>query len=433
MIIFIMLRNMEETKSSASKYYMVIDLKSFYASVECVARGLDPMTAKLVVADPERKKGTICLAVSPAMKALGVKNRCRVYEIPPDIEYIIAMPRMQLYLDTSAEIYGIYLKYVSKDDIHVYSIDEAFLDVTSYLKLYQMTPHELALAIMDDIQATTGLRATCGIGTNMYLAKIALDILAKHAKDYIAELDEESYKKRLWNHKPLTDFWRVGPGIARRLNTMGLVTMEDVAKCPEKLLYNEFGSEAEYLIDHSKGIEPTTIYDIKHYRQKSHSLSRSQILPRDYDVQEAKLALKEMVDLLCLDLVDAHVVTNNISLYIGYTKGTLPPVNSSTKIDITTNSVRIIREAFVKKYDAIVAPGSKIRKIGISCGSLIDEAFEQYSFFVDPAELQKDRQISRSVNAIRGRFGKNAILKGMNLEAAGTTIERNSQIGGHKA
>lgn len=239
--------------SSHQRSYMIIDLKSFYASVECVDRGLDPMTTLLAVADKERSKGTICLAITPAMKALGIKNRCRIYEIPTHLDYIVAPPRMQRYIDVSASIYGIYLSYIAKEDIHVYSIDEAFLDVTAYLALYGLSAHELALRIMGDIRNKLGLRATCGIGTNLYLAKVALDILAKHSPDFIAELDEDSFKERLWKHRPLTDFWRIGPGTQRRLNSLGMYTQGDIALFPEKMLYKQFGVLAEYLIDHAWG------------------------------------------------------------------------------------------------------------------------------------------------------------------------------------
>jgi len=414
--------------------YLVIDLKSFYASVECVDRNLDPMTTMLVVADPERERGTICLAVSPAMKAAGVKNRCRVFEIPPSIDYIMAPPRMQRYIDVAAEIYGVYLRYVSKDDIHVYSIDEAFMDVTTYLSLYDMTAHELALKIMDDILATTGVRATCGIGTNMYLAKIALDIMAKHSPDFVAELTEESYRQVLWRHKPLTDFWRVGPGITKRLNSMGLMTMEDVARAPEKYLYKQFGVEAEYLIDHAWGREPCTIAEIKSYRKKSQSISSGQVLMRDYEYDEGILIVKEMVDLLSLDLVDKGLVTNSISLMVGYSKEvSLPAANGSTTLTVTTNSVRILTEAFVSLYKRIVVPGCRIRRFNLSANNVVDECFEQYDLFVDPAVMEKDRAISKSVNSIKDKFGKSAIMKGMNLEEAGTTRDRNKQIGGHKS
>ncbi len=416
-----------------NKCYMVIDLKSFYASVECVDRGLDPMTTRLVVADPERCQGTICLAVSPAMKALGVKNRCRVFEIPKSIDYIMAPPRMQTYIDVSADIYAIYLKYIAKEDIHVYSIDEAFMDVTNYLSLYKMTAAELAFTIIEDIRKTTGQRATCGIGTNMYLAKIALDILAKHEKDGIAQLDEDTFKKKLWRHKPLTDFWRIGPGTARHLQTIGLLTMEDIAHAPEKLLYKQFGVEAEFLIDHAWGREPCTIAEVKNYRQKSHSLSSGQVLMRDYTYDEGLLIVKEMVSLLALDMVDKGVVTNNVSLAVGYSYDTMPATSSGRTLQVTTNSVRILTEAFVTLYQGMVRKDAKVRRLNLSANSLVDECFEQYSLFVDPSVMERDKSLSKSLNALHAKFGKNSVLKGMNLEEAATTIERNGQIGGHKS
>ncbi|MCR4695217.1 MAG: DNA repair protein [Pseudobutyrivibrio sp.] len=412
--------------------YLVIDLKSFYASVECIDKGLDPLTARLVVADPERERGTICLAVSPALKAMGVKNRCRVFEIPKGIDYVMATPRMARYIEVSAQIYGIYLKYVAKEDIHVYSIDEAFLDVTEYLSLYHMTAKELALTIMNDIETNKGLRATCGIGSNMYLAKIALDIISKHAPDFVGELNEESFKEKLWHHKPLTDFWRIGPGTARHLNTLGLIDMYDIAHAPEKLLYKQFGVEAEYLIDHAWGRETCTIAEVKSYKNKSHSLSSGQVLMRDYTFDEGMIIVKEMTELLSLDMVDKGVVSNNISLAVGYSYDTLPGSAGSTTLEVTTNSSRILTQAFVEIYKAIVPKNAKVRRLNLSANSIVDESFEQYSLFVDPEIMEKDRNISLSVNKLKSKFGKNAILKGLNLEEAATTIERNNQIGGHK-
>ncbi|SDB26321.1 DNA repair protein [Butyrivibrio sp. INlla16] len=412
--------------------YFIIDLKSFYASVECVDRGLDPMTALLVVADKERSKGTICLAITPAMKALGIKNRCRIYEIPKNLEYIVAPPRMQRYIDVSADIYGIYLSYVAKEDIHVYSIDESFLDVTAYLELYGLSPHDLALSIMNDIREQLGLRATCGIGTNLYLAKVALDILAKHSPDFIAELNEESYRQRLWTHRPLTDFWRIGPGTARRLNSLGMYTQGDIAVYPENLLYKQFGVLAEYIIDHAWGRESCTMKDIKNYRTRSKSLSCGQVLMRDYSFDEAVIIVKEMVDELSLDMVAAHVVSNNVSLYIGYSAGTYPSTGGNMTLQVTTNSYRILKDAYVRLYYKTTNRMIPIRRVILSANSILDECFEQYSFFVDPEVMEKDRKVTRSVNRIKSRYGKNAVLKGMDLYEAGNSIARNAQIGGHK-
>ena len=301
--------------------YLCIDLKSFYASVECVERGLDPMTTNLVVADPERSSGTICLAVSPSLKALGVRNRCRLFQIPSSLGYIIAEPRMQKYIDYSARIFGIYLRYIAPEDIHVYSIDEAFLDVTGYLKLYKMTPKELAQKLMDEILRDVGVRAACGIGTNLYLAKIALDITAKHAPDFIGILDEETYRKTLWDHRPITDFWRIGPGTARGLAKYGIHTMGQIAAIDEEFFYQRFGVDAELLIDHAWGLEPTTIADIKKYKPKTNCLTSGQVLMRDYSFEEGRLIIQEMMDLMSLDLVEKHLVTSPVSIYVGYSHG----------------------------------------------------------------------------------------------------------------
>lgn len=416
--------------------YLCIDLKSFYASVECSERGLDPMTTNLVVADPERSTGTICLAISPSMKALGIKNRCRVFQIPPDVKYIMAPPRMQLYINYSARIYGIYLKYIAREDIQVYSIDEAFLDVTNYLNMYKTSAKELGITIMKDIKDTLGITATCGIGTNLYLTKIALDITAKHADDHIGYLDEETYRKTLWNHKPLTDFWRIGPGIARKLASSGMITMGDIVHADEQLLYKLFGIDAEYLIDHAWGREPTTIEEIKAYRSRTNSLSSGQVLFHDYNFNEGLLIIKEMVDLLCLDMVDKNLVTSSISIYIGYSKDEiLPPARGTSQMSVTTNSVKIITKYFVELYKRVVNPSTPIRRVNVICNNVINELYEQYDLFTDPAELEKDRKIQQAVNSIKKKYGKNAVLKGMNLQVAdgATTIERNQQIGGHKS
>lgn len=417
----------------ANRFYLCIDLKSFYASVECVERNLDPMTTNLVVADPERERGTICLAISPAMKALGIKNRCRVFEIPPHVEYIMAPPRMQLYIDYSVEIYGIYLKYISKDDIQVYSIDEAFLDVTDYLALYGMDAYELGNCIMQDIKDSLGITATCGIGTNLYLAKIALDITAKHSPDHIGYLDEDLYRKTLWNHRPLTDFWRVGAGIARRLSSRGILTMEDIARADEKQLYHLLGVDAEYLIDHAWGREPVTIPEIKAYKAQSHSLSSGQVLMRDYNYEEGLLIIKEMADLLALDLVDKGLVTDSLSLYVGYSKNLLPSARGTISMTVTTNSSKIILTHFAQLYKQIINPAFAIRRVNLSCNNVLDEAYEQYDLFTDREELARDRDLQKAVLEIKKKYGKNSILKGMNLEEGATTLERNLQIGGHKS
>lgn len=419
---------------NGNKIYLCIDLKSFYASVECVERGWDPLTARLVVADPERSEKTICLAVSPALKQMGVPNRCRVFQIPKEIPYKMAPPRMQLYIDYAAEIYGVYLKYIAKEDIQVYSIDEAFLDVTDYLHLYQMTAVELGRKIMQDILDTTKIPAACGVGTNLYLAKVALDILAKHETDRIAYLDEARYREKLWKHKPLTDFWRMGRGTVERLSNMGICTMEEIAHARESLLYKAFGIDAELLIDHAWGREPVTIADIKAYRPKNTSFSSGQVLPRDYEYEEGVLVVKEMADLLCLDLVDQGLVTSHISLVIGYSnQKCFEPAKGSTTLRSATSSNRRLLSYVEQLYRRIVRPGAYIRRITLTYTGVMTEDYQQFDLFSNPEETEKDVKAQRAAISIKQRYGRNAILKGMNLEESATTIERNGQIGGHKS
>ena len=417
-----------------ARTYICIDLKSFYASVECVERGLDPMKAKLVVADPERGGGTICLAVSPTLKAMGVKNRCRVFEIPQNIEYIKAPPRMQLYIDYSARIYGIYLSFFAPEDIHVYSIDEAFIDVTNYLAMYKQTPKELSKTVMAEILRQTGVRATCGIGTNLYLAKIALDIVAKHAPDFIGELTEESYCETLWDHRPITDFWRIGAGIAARLEKHGIYTMRGITKANEDMLYREFGIDAELLIDHAWGRETATMADIKKYKSKSNSFSSGQVLMRDYSYDEARVIVKEMMDLLCLRLVKHGMVTNSVSLYVSYSHTlNLPAARGSTTLSHATNTPNLMLPAVTALYNRITDRYSPIRRINLCCNHVEPEGDIQLSLFEDLSQDEKDKDLQTAVLEIKERYGKNAILKGMNYDKAGTTIERNMQIGGHKS
>ncbi len=414
--------------------YLCIDLKSFYASVECVDRGLDPMTTNLVVADPSRTDKTICLAITPAMKALGIKNRCRIFEIPGHVDYITAPPRMQKYVDTSADIYEIYLKYISKEDIHVYSIDEAFMDVTDYLSLYQLSARELGFRIMQDIYEQIGVRASCGIGSNLYLSKIALDITAKHASDFIGELTEESYRDTLWDHKPLTDFWRVGAGTARRLDAFGIRTMRDIAGADEDLLYRLFGVDAELLIDHAWGREPVTIAEIKAYKPHSNCLTSGQVLGCDYPFDKGLLIVKEMTDLLCLDLVEKNLVTHSITLHIGYSNRlNIPSAHGTVSLATDTNSDLLIIPAVAGLYEQIVDPGCQIHRVNITCNHVMPEEYHQYNFFVDAGELERSRRMQQAVISIKNKFGKDAILKGMNLEEGATTVERNHQIGGHRS
>lgn len=418
----------------ANKFYLCIDLKSFYASVECVERGLDPMTTNLVVADIERTNKTICLAITPAMKALGIPNRCRVFEIPKNVKYIAAPPRMKRYIEYAAEIYSIYLKYISKDDIHVYSIDEVFMDVTDYLTLYNTDAISLGKRIMDDIYNTLGIRATCGVGTNLYLTKIALDITAKHSPDFIGYLNEKIYRNTLWKHTPLTDFWRVGHGIAKKLASLGIYTMEDIAKANEDLLYSAFGIDAELLIDHAWGIEPVTISDIKHYQPKNNSITSGQVLMHDYNFEDGKLIVKEMADLLSLELLSQNLVTNSITLHVGYSYAlNLKPAHGTTTLDMETNSDLLIIPAITKLYEQIVKPNTKIRRINITCNHVKPEEYVQYTFFSNTEDLDRNRKIQKAILEIKKKYGKNAVLKGMNLQKNATTIKRNQQIGGHKS
>lgn len=417
--------------------YLCIDLKSFYASVECAERHLDPMTTNLVVADPERSDKTICLAVSPSMKALGVKNRCRVFEIPKGIDYIMAEPRMQKYIDYAAEIYGIYLSHVSPEDIHVYSVDECFIDVTGYRKPYQKSARELALMFMEEIQQKLGIRATAGIGTNLYLCKIALDITAKHAADFIGELNEESYKRTLWDHKPLTDFWRIGSGIAKRLADRGIYTMRDIAHADEDMLYKLFGVDAELLIDHAWGRESTTIRDIKQFRPKSSGLSSGQVLMRDYKFDEARIVMKEMVEAMCLEMVKKGVMTRSVSFYAGYSNSLDVPYSGGTaSLPEESNSDTEWIRAVMEVFDAVMDHDLPVRRLGVSCNNVVkDTGIRQLSFFDTQgsgAEREREKKLMETVLSIKERFGSNAVLKGRDLSEGATARERNEQIGGHK-
>lgn len=414
--------------------YICIDLKSFYASVECVERQFDPMTTNLVVADKDRTEKTICLAVSPSMKALGVANRCRVFEIPADIDYIMATPRMKLYMEYAADIYAIYLKYIAKEDIHVYSIDEAFMDVTEYLTMYEMSAKELSVRIMQDIYEEKGLTATCGIGSNLYLAKIALDVTAKHAEDHIGELTIEAYQKNLWDHKPLTDFWRIGQGIAKKLQRYGITTMREIAEADEDLLYRLFGVDAELLIDHAWGKEPTMMSDIKNFHAKSNSLTSGQVLSRDYGHEEGRLVVKEMADELCLDMLDKGLVTDSLTLHMGYSNVLhMEPAHGTVSFLSPTNLPSKIIPEVEQLYDRIKDSNVSIRRIHLTCNRVIGEEFLQYDLFTDPQKVEKEQRIQQAMLSIKKKYGKNAVLKGMNFEEGATMRERNRQIGGHKS
>lgn len=416
-----------------NKIYLCIDLKSFYASVECVERGLDPFKINLVVADPTRGGGAITLAATPAIKKLGVPSRGRIYEIPKNIEYITAPPRMTLYMQYSATIYSIFLKFISSEDIHVYSIDESFLDITSYMSLYNTTPKQLAKMILDEIYDQTGITATVGIGTNLFLAKVALDITAKHAKDCMGYLDEDLFKQLIWHHQPITDIWMIGPGTANRLAMLGIKDLYGVAHYNEKILFKLFGINAEYLIDHAWGREPTEISDIKAYRPSSNSISNSQILFEDYNYKDAYLIMKEMVESNVLQLTEKHLVTNHISLYVGYSKNCIKPSRGSRKITNTTNSYRILLEEFKLLYKKIVNPNYPIRQIGISFGNVKNEIYEQFDLFADQKDIEKEKRVQEALVHIRNKYGKNAVLKGMNFYEKATQRKRNGLVGGHNA
>lgn len=505
-----------------SKTYIAIDLKSFYASVECRERNRDPLTTNLVVADPSRTEKTICLAVSPSLKKYGLSGRARLFEViqkvkaannirkikAPNhvfcgssddsialqknpslkIDYITAPPRMARYMEYSTKIYNIYLKYIAPEDIHIYSIDEVFIDVTHYLSTYNMTARELAMTMIQDILGTTGITATAGIGTNMYLCKIAMDIVAKHIEPdkngvRIAELDEMSYRRLLWNHRPITDFWRVGRGYSKKLEKIGLYTMGDIARCSigkptdyynEELLYKLFGINAELLIDHAWGYEPCTMEDVKAYKPETNSISSGQVLHCPYEFDKARLVVKEMTDLMVLDLVDKGLVTNQIVLTIGYDienitdknrsqsyKGTVTtnyygkkvpkPAHGTTNLPKQTSSTTLITNAVMELYDKIVNKKLLIRRINIVANKLVDEhsvknanKYEQLDLFTDyeilkkqrekeNAESEREKRMQNTILDIKKKFGKNAILKGMNLQEGATAKDRNNQIGGHKA
>lgn len=413
--------------------YLCIDLKSFFASVECVERGLDPMTTPLVVADPQRGEGTICLAVTPAMKAMGVKNRCRLFEIPKGLNFLQATPRMQLYLEYSARVYGVYLDFVSEEDIHVYSVDEAFLDVGAYLKLYNTDAEGLGRRILAAVYEKTGLRAACGVGTNLYLAKVALDITAKHAADFVGVLDQKRYRETLWDHLPLTDFWQIGSHTVSRLARYAVFTMGDLARCDEKWIYGEFGINAELLIDHAHGIETAEIRHIKAYRSHSHSLSSGQVLMRDYRCEEALVVVKEMMEDLCLQMTCANLVCASVTLQVCYShKLNLSPVGGTVRLEQESNLAAQWRPLIAALYTQITDPFLPVRRLNLSCNRILPRLGRQLSFFDTEATLRQDR-LQQTVARVKCRHGKNALLKGMDLLQAATARERNGQIGGHRA
>ena len=419
--------------SVQERTYFCIDMKCFYASVECAERGLNPFEACLVVADESRGSNALCLAISPKMKALGVKNRCRMSEIPKTIKYIVAKPRMQLYIDYAADIYDIYLDYISPDDIHVYSIDEAFLDVTCYLKNYNMSATEFASFLINQIASRKQIPSTAGIGSNLYLAKVALDITAKKAKNHIGYLSEESYRESLWDHRPITDFWQVANGTAARLARYGIYDMGGIARAPQELIYRIFGVNGELLIDHAWGREPCTIEDIKSYKSKSQSVSFSQILMQDYDYEKAKLVILEMTLTGCQEMMRRKVITNNVGIYVGYSKEVIPATGGTVKMSATTNVFSVISEYVERLFADTTKWNYPIRRLGISFNNVVDEGCEGYDLFTNFEEVEKEKHLEQTVLHIKERFGKNAILRGFDLQEGATTVVRNKLIGGHNS
>lgn len=415
------------------RVYFVIDMKTFFASVECAERGLDPFETDLVVADSSRGEGGICLAVTPKMKAQGVKNRCRLYEIPKSIKYIIAKPRMKKYIEYAAEIYGIYLKYIDKNDIHVYSIDECFIDATDYLKMYNLNAKQFAEKLMSEIRDTLHIPSTAGIGSNMYLAKIALDITAKHSKDFIGWLTEEKFREKLWHHRPITDFWGISKGTEKHLERLNIFDMYDLAHASEDVLYKEFGINAELMIDHAWGRESCTIKDIKSYKTKKKSISNMQILPKNYNFDDAKLVMKEMLQSGCYRLYKDGYVTQLLHLYVRYGDKNKELVKGSVRMGETTNLYSFIERYALPLFDKIVDKNRPIRQLGYDYCDLRDREQESYNLFTDIEKVKKEKRLVESLLKLQDIYGKNAVLKGMDLQENATMIERNKLIGGHNS
>lgn len=413
--------------------YLCIDMKCFYASVECAERGLNPFETNLVVADETRGVNALCLAISPKLKSLGVKNRCRISDIPKNIKYIIAKPRMQMYINYAADIYELYLHYIDARDIHVYSIDEAFLDITDYLSIYKTTPKELAKKLINEIAEKTHIPATCGIGTNLYLAKIALDITAKHVPDHIGYLDEKMYCATLWAHRPITDFWNVAEGTARRLSKYAIYDMRGVANAPTELLYKIFGINAELLIDHAWGRESCTIADIKAYKGKSKSISSSQILFSDYDIDKAQIVISEMALSCCHRMMREHLITRSISISVGYSKDVIPPTGGTIKMTVVTNVYSLISEYVLRLYRQTTNPNYPIRRLGISFNNVMDEGCEGYDLFTDFKKVEREKHLEHAVLEIKDKYGKNSMLRAIDLQEGATAKIRNMQIGGHNS
>ena len=413
------------------RIYFVIDMKSFFASVECAERGLDPFKVNLVVADPERSRGTVCLAITPRMKELGIKNRCRMYEIPDNVKYIVAKPRMKKYIKYASEIYEIYLNYIDKQDIHVYSIDECFIDATDYLKIYNLSARDFAKLLMREIDEKLHVPSSAGIGTNMFLAKVALDITAKHSPDRIGYLDEELFKKTLWHHRPITDFWQISTGTEERLKKYNIIDMCGIAHFNEDILYKTFGVNAELLIDHAWGRETCTIADIKNYKTKAKSISSSQILPCNYSFDDAKIVMLEMVQNGCYDLMRQGYVTKNFRLYVSYGDTHGEGDAGTTRMVETTNLYNTIYPYAIKLFDKFVDKSRPIRKIGYDFFDLTLDTAVQFDFFSDNVRVEKEKRLVKSVITLQDKYGKNAVLKGLDLCKNSTQVERNRMIGGH--
>ena len=413
--------------------YMCIDMKTFYASVECAERGLNPFETNLVVADLTRGTNALCLAITPKLKALGIKNRCRLSEIPANVKYIVAPPRMSLYIEYAADIYAIYLNYFSSQDIHVYSIDESFIDVTDYLKLYDMGARAMARFLINEILEKKGIPSTVGIGTNLYLAKVALDITAKHTKSHIGFLTEDIYKEKLWKHRPITDFWQIAKGTAARLSKYGVYDMEGIARAPQELLYKEFGINAELLIDHAYGRESCLMEDIKNYKSKSKSVSFSQILPRDYTYEEARVVLNEMLFNGTRELMKRKVITNKLDVIIGYSKELIPATGGSIRMTVTTQIPSLMQPYLMRVYEQTTEKDIPIRRIGLGFSNIVAESCEGYDLFTNMTEVERERKREKVALEVSKKYGKNALLRGINYLECSTQRERNTFIGGHRA
>ena len=429
----------------SDKTYLCIDLKSFYASVECVDRGLDPFITNLVVADPERSANTICLAITPALKARGVRNRCRLRDVPEGIDYVCAMPRMRRYMEVSGHVVDVYRQFVSPDDMHVYSIDESFIDATPYLKLYGVDGRTFAKMLMRAVFDQTGITATAGIGPNLLMAKVALDVCAKHAPDGIGQLGDESWRREIWFHRPITDIWGLGPGIARRLAKHGVFDLAGVCSLPKKSIQKEFGKNGLFLLDHAWGQEPCTISQAKNYRRRDHSITNGQVLMRDYDFDEAQTLIREMALSSCLELTEKGLVATNVGIWVGYSSsgvghhawdhGRTPAFGAggSMRFPRATDSVAQTIDALLDLYWKHVDPRLAIRRVNIALGGLVDKDDVQLSLFDNPQEEGKEEAVAQAMVAVRSRFGKNAVFSGTSLLPEANGRERNMQVGGHRA